>query len=283
MILISTSCLKGTGNRFEKSLARVLSAYSKLGIKNIELGSALRPPVSLAQVLKYKKQHSSNFTIHSVFPPDNEDLMINFASQTGIRQISIAKAKEAVEFARRIDALIYSFHPGFLSDVNIKDQPITKLIDKELAFKTAVQSISEVVDYTNQYGIKVAAENVYPGENKDEGPYNLFNQPEEFLNLFKEIDNKNFGMLLDIGHMIITCDMQKLSINDFVSKIEHKIFELHLHEVVNGIDHQKLTSSKILRYFQKQTLKKAALVLEPTNLTAEEIVECKKIVESAIP
>ena len=283
MILISTSCLKGAGDIFERSLARVLSVYSKLEIQNIELGSALRQPVSLAQVLEYKKEHDSNFTIHSVFPPDNEDLMINFASQTNIRQKSIAKAKEAIEFARKIDAVAYSFHPGSLGDVDIKNQPVTGLIGKELAFKTAVQSISGIVDYANQYRIKLAAENMHPGEGNGQGAYSIFNLPEEFLNLFKEINNKNFGMLLDTGHMIKACTMHKLDPQEFVSKIENKIFKLHVHEVNGDKDHQKLSSPKILEFFKKSTLKSSAVVLESNNLSPEDITGCKDILEKAIP
>lgn len=85
-------------------------------------------------------------------------------------------------------------------------------------------------------------------------------------------------MLLDIGHMKMAnpgFEEQK----DFVEKIKDKIFEMHIHEILNKKDHQpKLTNADILKPFNINT-KNIALTLESNRSTIKDILDSRKVLK----
>ena len=61
----------------------------------------------------------------------------------------------------------------------------------------------------------------------------------EFERLFSEINSKNLGVLLDIGHLKVTANLLKFDANKFIGKLKDKIFAVHVHENNGRLDEHK--------------------------------------------
>jgi sugar phosphate isomerase/epimerase len=276
MVYVSTSCLRDGENRFTKDIFRVLDVYGKLGIQDIELGSTHSYIGDLTPLFSFQREHNANFVIHGFFPPTKEQVILNFASQTNVLKKSMEIAKQALEFCRKLNSRLYSCHGGYLADLDLDFNPIQPLMSYEQAFDTVKHSIAELVDYASSYDIKVAIEKISYADDV------MFYHYNHFLHLFEEVNQKNLGILLDVGHLDKDCSKGLFTKKEFIEKVKHKIFELHVHQVVGQKDHFNVTDENILKDFDKETIEKAAVTLEANMLTAEEVAQGKEVLERGV-
>ena len=272
MHYISTACLGGENSKFTRDIFKVLNVYAKAGIKNIELGAAHEPFDNVKDLFKYKKENNANFIIHYNFPcAKNIKCLLNISSlNEEIAKTSLRVIKNGIELCNELEAPIYSMHPGFTRDLDLNLNPITKPITREKAVQLMTLRMQEVMDFARDYDVKIAVENMV-------SDCISFCNAEDFLKLFNKIKNKRLGILLDIGHMKMAhpnLEEQK----DFVEKIKDKIFELHLHEVINEKDHNKLTNVDILKPFNINT-KNIALTLEINGATIKDILDSQEVLK----
>jgi sugar phosphate isomerase/epimerase len=268
MIFVSTSCLKGREGRFEKDLRFILDTYSKYGIFNIELGAALGWQENFDFVFEFKKNYRANFTIHNFFPPPKDLFMLNIAAKDEEwRKQQVEFAKNSIEWCRKLDAPLYSLHFGFRTEVDGHANPLGgEVLPAEQAYENAKNSILEILDYAAQYGVK--------------DDILLNSRPEEMQRLLRDIKNKNFGLLVDIGHLMITRAMMEFDIRKFIDKIQSRIFCLHLHHVENNLDHQPIRDKETLGFIDPSLLRRVFAIVEINNAQIDEIVQSKKIVEN---
>ncbi len=270
MYYVSTACLKGNNSRFTKDVFKVLDVYAKAGIKNIELGAAHYPFDNIKDLINYRKEHDANFIMHYNFPAaKNVNHLLNLGSKNkNIVDISLNVIKNGLELCNELEAPIYSLHPGFTADLDTNLKPLSEEISKEKAVSLIISRLKEVIDFAQDYDIKIAVENMVPS-------CVSFCKIEDFLRLFKEIKNKQLGVLLDIGHLKLSnpnFEKQK----DFIEKIKDKIFELHIHQLKNGIDHQPMLTKNVIELFNIDA-KKVALTLEINNANIEQIKQSYEI------
>jgi len=274
MIFVSTSCMRGRDSRFEKDLRVILNTYAKHGIANVELGAALGFVKDLGIVSRFKKDNDANFIIHNLFPPPKESFMLNIATQDEKqRKNHLDFVKQSLEFCRKLDSNLYSLHFGFRADIDMMEKPLSTPVAHETAFTTAKQSLLGILDYAKQYGINVAVEN-QPLVLSD---MILLSHPEHFFELDREFKQKNFGFLIDIGHLALT--PERFDRKKFIEKIQDRIFELHIHAVVDGHDHQPLKDASLLDILPKSVIQKAALTIEINKADINQIISSKNIVE----
>ena len=95
-------------------VTKVLKLLEYNKIFNIELGSNhIWQPSILKKIKKYK----CNFLVHNYFPVPKKNLVVNIASQDlAIRKKSINHIKKSITFSKKINAKLYTFHPGFILD-----------------------------------------------------------------------------------------------------------------------------------------------------------------------
>lgn len=279
MVYISTSCLKRENSKFTKDVFRVLEIYKRYNIKNIELGSVHSYVKDLTKIKKYQKENEVNFIIHGFFPPSKKPFFLNFASKNkDVLRKSMKVAKNAIELCNELNSNIYSIHGGFYCDVDIKGNAISKRIPYGEAIEIAAESFSEICDYASNYNIKVAVENM-AGILKDA----IFINYNDFNNLFKKLNVRNFGILFDIGHAAVTKIRYGIDTKEIIDKLKNKIFEIHINKSVGEEDtHLNIDSPDLLKDFDKDTLKKVVLTLEATNLRPNEILKGKEIIEKAL-
>lgn len=278
MIFVSTSCLKGREGRFEKELKFILDSYAWHGIFNIELGAALGWQENFDFVLDFKKRYNANFTIHNFFPPPKEPFMLNIAAKDEERRKQqVSFAKSSIEWCRKLDSPIYSLHFGFRTEVDEDTKTIGgDVLPAEQAYGYAKGSLLEILDYAAQYGVKVAAENMALRE--DDMLLNC--RPEEMQMLLRDVKNKNFGLLVDIGHLGITRTLMQFDIKKFIDKVQNRIFALHLHHFENNLDHQPIKDEETLGFIDPSLLRRVFAIVEVNNAEINEIVQSKKIVEN---
>jgi sugar phosphate isomerase/epimerase len=235
-IYVSTSCLS---SKYDYS--QILDIYSKLGIKNVELGIYKD---STLDVTKLLKKYGLNYIIHHYFPPPKEPFIVNLASQDEqIRKKSIDQIKNSIDFCADFDINFYSFHAGFRVDPDINLRfDFNNIPEYEDSFNTFKKSVEKIVDYAERRSVKVAIENNVLSEyNLIDGQNKLLLMCElwEFERLFNEINSKNLGVLLDIGHLKVTSNLLKFDANEFIYKLKDKIFAVHVHENNGRLDEHK--------------------------------------------
>jgi len=273
MHYISTACLKGENSKFTRDVFKVLDVYAKAGIKNIELGAAHQPFDNINDLYKYKKENNANFLIHYNFPcAKNIKCLLNLSSlNEEIAKTSLKVIKNGIELCNKLEAPIYSMHPGFAHDSDLNLNPITKSIPREKAVQLMISRMGEVMDFAQNYDVKIAVENMISESIS-------FCNVEDFLELFNKIKNKRLGMLLDIGHMKMAHPNLEEQRN-FVEKIKDRIFEMHIHEIINRKDHQPIfANANILKPFNIST-KNIALTLESNRSTIKNILDSQEVLK----
>lgn len=260
MIYVSTACL---GERqFERDVFKVLNVYEKLGIKNVELGSVHSPVKDLGKLKKY----DFNYIIHAYFPADSQDaFFLNFGTDNEkTLKRSMAIAKKAIVLLNDLGGDHYSVHPGFSAE------GMKYLIPVKKAYDNCVRNLGVLKDFADEHSVKLSVENMQA------------NQPNLLMRTDEEIkfvlDKVKCGLLLDLGHMDITCYEHGLERVEFVKKVKKYISELHVHRVFKSADHLPLIDSAVFKGFDKEFLKRKYVTLESNGLGSSGILESKKII-----
>jgi sugar phosphate isomerase/epimerase len=266
MIFASTSCLRGGEGKFEKDVMHVLDVYKRLKISNIELGAAHSPMPGLKPLLKYKKETNANFIVHANFPPSGEKLMLNMCSASQKMQKAVmASAKASIELINKLEGSLFSAHFGYTADILANNMQMSEKISEQRAMEIGANTLGQVCDYAQYYGISVAVENMPPL------PLYVLIKPSEFKELLKKVSRKNLGILIDLGHMVLT--EQKLGIKrEEFAGLQGRAFEFHVHGVAGGKDHQK-PGAGIFTGFEKDALGDKSLTLESNSLSEKQIME----------
>ena len=278
MIYASTSCLKNPSD-----VIKVLNEYEKAGIENVELGS-----VHKYFEVKELKKFNFNFLIHNYFPPPKIPFNFNLASSNNkIREKSYNLAIEAINLCAEIESPLYTFHAGFTVDPPKLGEAFPKenITDRKKAISTFIEEVIKIVDYGTKRGIKTAMEpNVVQKFNliKNKNELSLFAEFSEIDELFQSLNETKLGLLLDLGHTIVTSHWLNFDKDEFVEKCRNKVFAIHASNN-NGLQDQHKSLTK--ECWQSSKLNKfrdIPITLETMNLTVEGIKENIKLVKEII-
>jgi sugar phosphate isomerase/epimerase len=261
---VSTSCLKPVSGRYHEDLCYVLKVYSELGFGGVELGAAHKRASSLKAVLDY----DFDYTVHNIFPPPKEGIMLNFASTTHIREESVAIAKETLEWCRRLDASIYTTHAGFLADIKPGLKQLSPFISVEEALSNMINSIREVCDSAEQMGIRVALENMAP-----ESEILHHFSAADLRKVLDEVKSKQLGLLIDLGHLGLAGRYLGVDPAREIRELSGHIVAFHVNEVVGPDHHMPLRDTTIFRRFgvSRELLGRTSAILEVHNMDREQV------------
>ena len=277
MVYVSTACLKGKNARFEKDFYKVMDTYVKAGIRDIELGSAHDYISDLKKLFSLQKKYELNFIVHTFFPPLKEQLWVNIASQDAkVYKDSMFVAKNAIEFCRKADAPLYTIHPGYTKNVEPSDDFITKgkEMDYEKCFSRLIESVQLLADRAQAQGIKLGVEIQF-----NKIGFALCSNAEEFKRLFKEVTNKNLGILFDFGHAYSNAKHFKFDIKDLINAIKDKIIAFHIHKGSGNDEHGKVPNLEFFSDFDRSFFRDKFLTLEVNWLSIRDILEQKALIE----
>jgi len=278
MIYASTSCLKNPSN-----VIRVLEEYEKEGIENVELGSVH----SNFDISKLKK-FNFNFIIHNYFPPPKNPFNFNLASQNqSIRKKSINLAKKAIDLCQKINSPIYTFHAGFTVDPEKLGSKFSRknMVKREIAISTYIESLGDIIEHSKKNSVKIAMEpNVVQKFNliNNKNELSLFADIPELKYLYKFINKKDLGLLLDLGHTNVTATWLNFNRDDFVDYCKNKTLAVHISNNDGKKDQHKALTKDCWHLSKLKLFKNKPITLETMNLTAKQITNNIKIANSAI-
>ena len=184
-LFVSTTFLKDG-----QPLHEALELCKKEGIVSVELGSNH----SYQNNYDYIKSYPFNYLVHNYFPIPKESFVLNIASlDKDIRMRSIEHVKKAINFCIEIDAELYTFHPGFITDPkgsNLSgdnydfqwDEDALKNTTHTKAKSLLYQSLDDILEYSHTKEVQIAIETEGSLKKRDHLLMQHPKEYEEFIN-----------------------------------------------------------------------------------------------------
>ena len=226
-------------------LSEVLKLCKDNNITSLELGSNHSYAEDFVEIVR---GFDFNYLVHNYFPIPKESFVLNIASlDDEINKMSLRHIKKAIDFCEKIDARLYTFHPGFLTDPkgsnissnNYDFQWIEDRLDKRQyskAYTRMLNAIEETVKYANSKNVKVAIESEGSVSKKD---HLLMQSPEEYLRFTQEFGTEDIGINLNIGHLNLASNAFGFAKDEFISSIANYIVAMELSHN-DGVEDQHL-------------------------------------------
>lgn len=152
--------------------------------------------------------YNPSLTIHAPFM----DLAPG-AIDNKVRQVTIERFVQTINYADILDAKIVVFHSGF--------EKWKYALDVNLWLQKSLQTWKPLNKLAQDKGIKIAIENIF-----EEDPSNL-------RLLMEEMASENFGICFDTGHFNI---FSNTSLTLWMDHLNQYIIELHIHDNHKNFD-----------------------------------------------
>lgn len=171
---------------------------------------------------------------HNYFPAPADPFVLNLASKDEtIRNRSLDLCKKGLELAAASSSPFFSAHAGFCIDPQPsqlgKAFSTETVYDKSEHWAIFINSVNEILVHAEKYNIDFLIENNVIGQynfKNDSNP--LFCcESKDVINLFNTINNKRLGLLLDTGHLKVSCKTLGLDIETEMGNITPYIRCVH--------------------------------------------------------
>jgi sugar phosphate isomerase/epimerase len=262
-------------------ISDILQQFKENGIFNVELGSNHSFEENFERIVR---KHAFQYLVHNYFPIPKDSFIINIASLNDqIWQRSIDHIFRAIDFCECIDAGLYTFHPGFLSDpqgsnidssnydFQFNDDSL-RIDNRSQAFGRLASAITEIIGYSKKKSVQIAFET--EGSISKKG-HLLMQQPGEYKNFFKLFSPDEIGINLNLGHLNLASKAFGFSKDEFVNLISDYVvaFEMSHNNGVND-DHLPLVDNEwYWGLISAPKFKKAYKILEFRESTIKQICE----------
>lgn len=263
----------------------ILEQAQKSNILNIELSSGLCcDNENLKQIIERVHSGKNKFLIHNYFPAPQNPFVLNIASANeDDREKTKLFAKKAIDISTELGAPFYSIHAGFaaslspkvLGDVNEwqKIKFPKKNFDK--IYEIMIKTTQELSDYACSKNLSLLIENnvLSPlSHHKETQSPILLNHYEDIDRFMRDVDRKNVGLLLDLGHAKVSAKAHNINPNNYVEKLFDYISCLHLSENNGYVDSNDLIKENTWFLNYLNSFKEKEIVLEVYNLKLEQIL-----------
>ncbi len=271
-----TNCQKNFGNKIE------ISAPHKY--QNIE---------ELKKIFKIYKEKKIEFLLHNYFPSPKKDFVLNIStSNKYILKKSINLVNKAINFSNFIDSKIYGIHAGYFSD-SYADKKGNFVFEKKnigyiKSLENSINFIYKIIQNSRKKNVKILIENLFPFNNEVRSLFCTFDQIND---LMKELPD-DVGLLLDLGHLQISCNFFKLDKNKEFDKIlnmfSDRIYEIHVsennaindsHKVINENSWQ-IKALKRVKGATTQDHSERKICLEVRNESVTSIKKCINLLDN---
>ncbi|MBK1438368.1 TIM barrel protein [Parapedobacter sp. ISTM3] len=222
---------------------------------------------------------------HNYFPAPQEAFVLNLASTNQVlRENSIKHCLQGLDLAKRSGSPFFSAHAGFCIDPNPEELGnkirLPSTFDKSLCKELFIESVRQIMVHANKIGISFLIENnVIAQFNLGAENVNplLCCTGEEINWLVSEINQPNFGILLDTAHLKVSCITFNVDLHQELKLIMPHIKCIH-HSDNDGLidDNKKFTNDYWFLKYMVQ-FEEIPHVIEVKNITTKEIASLKKI------
>lgn len=203
MIFISSACAKK--RRIGDAIAEIVS----YGFRHIELtgGTEYYPHIE-DELRELKERYALTYLVHNYFPPSTVPFVLNLASANpDVVAASLENIREALRLSQLFGATKYSFHAGFLVDIQAehvgKSMAKDLLCDEDVALRRFCHGVQTVQEMAGD--IRIYIENnviaQHNFETYDRRNPALMTDHAGFLRLKRVID---FHCLLDVAHLKVS-------------------------------------------------------------------------------
>ena len=285
------SAYLSTGSFRSRSLSEIISCCETNNIQFIELSSGLRYDENIIrQVLEATTIRPC--LIHNYFPPPKEPFVLNLASADPVvLEKSLDLCKRSIDLSARLEAPFYSVHSGFAVSLKAEmlGRPVLQsrldsrtFVPYEQAYDIFCDSVRILSEYAAQARLKVLLENnVVTSHNMAAGRASQFlmTRPEEFKWLFRDLNDDNVGILLDVGHLNVSAKTLGFDRNGALSQLAPFIGAFHLSENDGKTDQNLPVSESSWFWPFVQHFPDIPLVLEAYALTVEQMLHQRTLVE----
>lgn len=287
-IYVSSSCLKGN------VISDIIEELGENQIYNIELSGGTDFYRDIEKdLVRLKEKYGLNYVVHAYFPPPQNHFAVNLASlNPEIHKRTMDHYKRCIELMGRIGSKFLSVHAGFLIEVEAEELgnslKCNKIYDKNLAIDMFCNSFKEIEIMAHKKGISVYIENNVIDMNN----YNNFNQENllmmtDFSGFIELKKHLKFHLLLDLGHLKVSCHTLGLDFAEECKKFNQYIEWIHISDnnaeedshssVKKGGDISKYLCNKYIRDIPKTIEVKGTIKEIKNNLQIiEASCQCNK-------
>lgn len=202
------------------------------GVRRIELGSNHAAEDGLESAFRTL---GGEYLVHNYFPPPRDSFVVNVASDDEpLRRRSLTHATDGLEFAARVGAPLYTFHPGFLGDpVAASRRPgrydfqfgCDPPTAYDAAFARFLDAARVLVARAETLGVHVAVET--EGSVR-KGDRLLLQRPEEFDALFAAVPSTALGVNLNLGHLNLAANAYAFDRHTFIDRVAARVLAFEL-------------------------------------------------------
>jgi len=176
------------------------------------------------------KETSLSSTLHTIYHD------INLATlNPWLKDANIACYKRFIDVAGRLGSELIVVHGGVLPDDYV-NSPLKNEFHSR-ATDHLCETLSELADYGQERGVKVALENSPP-----EAGQSIVFDSHSHLQILEKVNHPNLGALLDFAHAFL----RRLDLIDYLEKTKPYLIEIHAHNNLGETDdHLALPDGKI--------------------------------------
>lgn len=229
-------------------IAEVLAACNVGGLRNVELGS--NHPYEPDPVAAVNRHRPVRCLVHNYFPPPEESLVVNIASlDDDVRRRSLEHVERSLAYCARIGALLYTVHPGFLSDPRgasrgagtydflfAEDAVPADVYNR--AYDRMLAGLEWVVERARAHRVRLAVET--EGSVTKRGLL-LLQRPEEYDRVLAAFSPADLGINLNIGHLRLAERAFGFTWRQFVDRVVDYVIAMELsHNEGATDDHRPL-------------------------------------------
>jgi sugar phosphate isomerase/epimerase len=200
--VIGLSMLHSLGKSFRK-MSHLLAEAPTAYIEIVDDGWHSLNKKRVFALNQIAKSYVLKYTLHSPFAD------INIASPSkSMLKSSIKRLKQSIAYANGLDAELWVVHPGMKTGIS--------MFYPEAEWNQSVSSIVELAETAEEYGVKVAVENL-PAK------YGFVMKSPEDFERFHTQTGLDLGIVLDIGHANLETQTEA-----FFQKVPNKITHVHV-------------------------------------------------------
>ena len=196
-----------------RAIDDVIDDALRLGVTHVELSSGLAHTPALDPAIERGMGAGLHFLVHNYFPAPAEPRVLNLtASDPDDLAWSRAHCKRALDLSAKVGGGFYSLHSGYAAALKAHQLGLPDVqaeafkharIDREAAYQLMIASVREVADYAATKNQALVLENnVISPIYLAKAPANplLMTGADEIVRFMSEVDRKNVGFLIDMGH-----------------------------------------------------------------------------------
>lgn len=222
-----------TGGYKDVNTYEIVKKLIENGINFIELSGTTYSPDNIEKLSGLK--NLAKFQIHNYFPPPKIPFVMNLASKNDeIYNKSLNHIYNSIESCAKLNSNFYSFHAGFLCDINLNE--IGKKVKKKQlqnrsdSVSDFIERVLKVSEKAKQYGIDIMIENNVLSKNNilefKDNPF-LMCEAEECIEIINNTPD-NVKLLVDVAHLKVSSNSLNFDRDDFFVKCNDIIGGYHL-------------------------------------------------------